>query len=138
MGLPDMSAIDWSGFRAEIEKGQAIMANLGGSSASSPVTGPAPLTPVAWPVVTDNTRWTPPPASDGRSYIDTHHFDPDTGASVSTRRRLRREAGVLSEAMAGAGPQFPLAAPDAGAVPFAPVALRQLASVLANSMTAIA
>jgi hypothetical protein len=80
------------------------------------VTAYGPLTPVAepfrpfqsspWPVVDD--PWS---TSEGRldperrRYVDSHHYDPETGASVSTRRRLKRSVAEMTEAMASLSPR---------------------------------
>ncbi|MFX1678019.1 hypothetical protein PV762_02200 [Mitsuaria sp. CC2] len=59
----------------------------------------------------DNPWRTPEPhwASERRSYLDTHHYDPN-GASVSTRHRFRRSVGEMTEAMASAAPPVALGA----------------------------
>ncbi len=80
------------------------------------VTAYGPLTPVAepfrpfqsspWPVVDD--PWS---TSEGRldperrRYVDSHYYDPETGASVSTRRRLKRSVAEMTEAMASLSPR---------------------------------
>jgi hypothetical protein len=76
-----------------------------------PFVGPVwPTQSLPWPGV-DNPWRTPEPhwASERRSYLDTHHYDPN-GASVSTRHRSRRSVGEMTEAMESAAPPVALGA----------------------------
>lgn len=59
-----------------------------------------------WPAMYND--WRSPAIDRGagrRGYVDSHYYDPNTGASVSTRHRFKRAVAEMTEAMAGTAPQ---------------------------------
>lgn len=94
----------------------SLQFNNGGGSAGATVAGNAGSTSGRrwsggwswhWPGGVDNPWRTPEPPWGplGRGYFDSHYYDPNTGASVSTRHRYKRAAAEMAQAMASTAPQ---------------------------------